>query len=68
MANSTDSEAPVKHIPFPSGKSNFFSGVMICTTLVIDSSHRSSIRNAARYAWNTADRNTVAHPAEEEQT
>ena len=49
MANTTDLEAPVNHIPFPSGKPNFFSGLMICTTFVIDSTYPGSIRNVVRY-------------------
>jgi hypothetical protein len=40
----------------------------ICSTVLILAQYPSSIRNAVKYEWNTADRYTVAHPAEEEQT
>ena len=48
-------------------ETNFLPDFSICYTVLKDSSYPGSIRNVV-YAWNTADRNTVAHPAEEEQT
>jgi len=67
LANSTDSEALLHHIPFPSGKSNFFSGLMICSTFVIDFSYPGSIWTVFEVASNTVLIATLTHnPAEEE--
>ena len=46
-------------------KPNFPADFNICFTGLIGFSYPCSIRNVVRYAWDTADRNTLPHAAEE---
>ena len=68
IAEFRGSEESGKKLTFHSTKPNSFSLFNICSPVLILAQYPGSIRNVMKFDWNTADRYTVAHPAEEEQT